>query len=109
MAVAVLAQIYAKGTSSAILGEDYAQASLIAESKLASLQLEENLEDAVLTGVEQDKYHWEIGLEDFIDETPSETESPLIAIKEVTLTVKWQSRGKERRLHLQTLRPNKLL
>jgi general secretion pathway protein I len=107
MAVTVIMQIYAKGTTSAILGEDYAQASLIAESKLTSLQLEEDLDDAVLSGVELDKYNWEIVLEDFIDENPAE--SPLIAIKEVTLTVKWESRGQERRLHLQTLRPNTLL
>ena len=104
MAIAIIFQIYSKGTTSAILGKEYAQASLIAESKLATLGIVESLDTAYLSGVENDKFHWQINIQDYIEESPGESEA-MIQLKEIELEMTWRSRGKERRLKLATLRP----
>ena len=104
LALGVLFQIYAKGTRSARLGEEYAQAIVIAESKLAEFSVIENLDSAGDRGRENDKYDWEVSIADHVDEDVADF-TPTWLLKELSVTVTWDSAGKTRSVHLQTLKP----
>ena len=104
LTLGVLFQIYAKGTTAAILGEEYAQAIVIAESRLAELSVRENLDKTGESGRENNKYDWEVTVEDFIDEEDLGF-TPTLLLKQVEVTVAWNSAGKRRAIHLQSLKP----
>ena len=97
-------QIYAKGMKSARLGEEYAQAVIIAESRLAEYSLLEKLEGTGDSGWENDKYNWEVSIDDYLDENPLE-ETPTWMLKQVRVVVTWGGAGKTRSVNLQTLKP----
>lgn len=100
----VISQIYAKGTSAALLGEEYAQAVAIAESKLAMAGRTESLETSEYRGLEHDKFNWTLTIEDYNDEATPLIDSPL-HLKAITLEVSWESNGKRRSIKLNSLRP----
>lgn len=106
LALGVMYQIYAKGTTSVLLGKEYAEAIAIAESRLALIGIEENYDNNYLSGTENDKYEWQITIQDyeFTDEESFEFEPPLL-LKEIELQVSWDSMGKHRSFRLHTLRP----
>jgi general secretion pathway protein I len=104
LSLGVLFQIYAKGTTAAILGEEYAQAIVIAESKLAELSVAGNLDGAENSGRENDKYDWEVSVEDYVDEEDLDF-TPTLLLKQVKITVTWNSAGKFRSVNLQSLKP----
>lgn len=103
LALGVLFQIYAKGTASAILGKEYNEALMVAESRLATLGITESLETMELSGTESDRYQWQITLRDYEQPDPSVV-MPL-TLKQVTLQVSWESKGKRRDITLHTLKP----
>lgn len=105
VALGIIFNIYAKGTTAAILGEEYAQAVAIAESRLAVLGISEELENTEIHGTDNDKYHWTISVNDYTDQTVSDFTSPL-ELRKVTVEVNWESRGKSRSIQLQTLKPS---
>ncbi len=104
LSLGVILQIYAKGTTSAILGEEYAQAVAIAESKLAAVGRSESLDDTETSGTEDDKYHWTITIQDYQSDSDSDFISP-ISLKKIHLDLHWQTKGKQRSIQLHTLRP----
>lgn len=106
LALGVMYQIYAKGTTSALLGKEYAEAVTIAESRLALIGIEEDFSNDYLSGTENDKYDWQITISDyeFTDEENFEFEPPLL-LKQVELEISWDSMGKRRSFILHTLRP----
>lgn len=104
MSLGILFQIYAKGTTSAILGGEYAQAIAIAESKLAELGISEDLEISERTGSENDKYNWHIISQDYIEDSPSDFISNF-SLKEITVEVYWDSQRNRRSIKLHTLKP----
>jgi len=108
LALGVLFQIYAKGTLSAILGEEYAQAIAIAESKLAETGISESLDISERSGMENDKYNWTITIQDYVEETPSEFVSKF-ALKDVTVEVYWKSLRNQRSITLHSLKPAPVL
>ena len=106
LALGVMYRIYAKGTTSAILGKEYAQAVAIAESKLAAVGVDESLDNDTFSGTEDDKYQWQITISDYdpADEQDPGFDPPL-KLKEIDLVISWDSMGKHRTVNLQTLRP----
>ena len=102
--LAILFQIYAKGTRTAILGEEYAHAIIIAESRLATLSALENLNKTEDSGRENDKYDWKVTTEDYIVNTVSDT-TPALLLKHVKVIVTWNSTGKTRSVNLNSLKP----
>lgn len=106
LALGVMYRIYAKGTTSAILGKEYAEAVNIAESKLAAAGVEESLDNGVSSGTENNKYEWQISVDDYEynDDGDNGFEQPL-QLKEIELLVSWDSLGKHRSINLHTLRP----
>ena len=101
----ILYQVYARGSTAAILAGEYAEALSIAESKLASAAVNGALSGLHFQGRSQDKYDWEIRTEDYGAAynvaNSSWTYSPALVLAGVS----WHSRGKLRRVDLQTLKP----
>lgn len=104
MVMGVIYQIYAKGTTASLLGEEYTQAVAIAESKLAMLGRSETMDASEYQGLEHDKYHWVLIIEDYDDEGSSKFTSSQ-HLKSVHIEVSWESGGKHRSIHLDSLRP----
>lgn len=104
LSLGVLFQIYTKGTTAVILGEEYAQAVVIAESRLAYATVFENLEVSETSGRENDRYDWEVSVEDYVDETASDF-TPVLLLKQVKVTVTWDSVGNSRSINLHSLKP----
>lgn len=106
LALGVMYQIYVKGAISALLGKEYAEAIIIAESRLALIGVEEDYNNNYLSGTENDKYEWRITIQDY--EYPEEESFefvPPLLLKEIELEVSWDSMGKQRSFRLHTLRP----
>jgi general secretion pathway protein I len=106
LALGVLYQIYAKGAATAVLGEEYAEAVSIAESRLALIGMKEELVNTTSSGNENEKYEWRITVQDYVPAV-SETSNlePPLVLKAIELEITWESLGKQRSLVLRTLRP----
>lgn len=104
VSLGIILQIYAKGTTSAILGEEYSQAVTIAESRLEELGTVRDMETAEMSGTELDKYHWEIRIDDYIPDDRQEFVEKM-RLKALTIEVSWQSRGKQRSITLHSMKP----
>lgn len=103
LALGVIFQIYAKGTTATVLAGDYAQAVAIAESRLAEIGLENESETATF-GEAGGKYAWEVRVTDYSDDSPAAIDSPMDLLG-VGVEVKWQERGKIRSVLLRTVKP----
>ena len=101
----ILYQIYAKGSTAAILAGEYAEALSIAESKLAGAAVNGALPGFHFRGRSQDKYDWEIRTEDYGADYNAANSSWAYSPALVSVGVSWHSRGKLRRVDLQTLKP----
>ena len=104
VSLGILFQIYAKGSTSAVVGGEYAQAIAIAESKLAEIGLSESLDAGDRNGSEINKFNWQISIQDYEEEQPTDFVSRL-SLKQVNVTVSWHSRGKQRSITLNTIKP----
>ena len=105
VALGILFQIYAKGTTASILAENYTEALVIAESKLAGVSASQSIDGLEMQGRELEKYDWEIRVQDYMNDVQDEDLSPLYALVSVEVDVSWHSRGKLRRVELRTLKP----
>lgn len=101
----ILFQIYAKGTTAAILAEEYAEALAIAESKLAGVSVNDAIPGYDLQGTTQDNYDWELRLEDYLDNNRETDPSSLFSLVSVDVNVSWHSQGRLHRVDLQILKP----
>lgn len=105
VALTIIFQIYAKGTTTAILGEEYSRAVAIAESKLAESVVYLNENNRQASGTENDKYHWTADIQDYT--SPDATDFvPVLELVNVKVEVSWNSRGKTHSVTLQSLRPH---
>lgn len=104
IASAVLFEGFSVGFRNARTADDFTQAVLIAQSKLAPTGVAEPLSAGVSSGEELDKYAWtvrvdpvEVALDD--SATPSQLQPFLVAVDVV-----WSDGGTERTVSLSTLR-----
>ncbi len=104
IASAALFEGFSVGFRNARTADDFAQAVLIAQSKLAPAGVAEPLSAGVSSGEELDKYAWtvrvdpvEVALDD--GATPSQLQPFLVAVDVV-----WSDGGTERTVSLSTLR-----
>ena len=104
LALGIVFQIYAKGTTAAILSEEYAQAITIGESKLAMADISGFPLYGEQYGWEKNKYKWTLESREFTGQSDADFILPL-SLMEIVVTVSWQSRGHERLIKLQTLKP----
>lgn len=105
ISVAALMRVFGTGLHSADLSAQYSRAALLAESRLASIGIEEPLAEGEQAGEFDDIYRWRttvvpyVGLDD--EEIPDNLP---VEVFEVTLEVLWDDSGQERSIVLQTLR-----
>ena len=105
MAMGILLRIFSGGVNTAAIASDYTQAIQIAESQLASVGIEEELETGEESGTIADRFRWQTvitpfdpGLDNFtVEDLPVE---PF----RVQVTVEWGEGKRTRSFSLNTLR-----
>lgn len=100
MVLTVVYQIFIQGGQTARLGQDYAQAVTIAESKLA--EYDKLRQAQIFDGTEQEKFVWQLMQEPYQDE-----ESANFRLGRITVEVSWPAFVSQRSLSLTALRPVK--
>lgn len=105
MTLSIIFQIYSKGTRSTLLGNEYAEAIIIAESQLAEMNSSELLELANVTKSEQSIYSVNLTVDDYIEPAEEDTSVSVLEYKRVEVSVNWSSAGQEREVKLVTLKP----
>ena len=100
----VLFQIYSTGARSTVLSNEYTRAVIIAQSRLASIGVEETPDIGEYTGAENDKYRWTTRIWPAVDEDSDLEINFHIIKREIEVEVNWDSLGKIRSLKLNTIR-----
>ena len=116
LAMGILMQIFSRGVNGAGLADQYAKATMMAESKLATLGVEAALQDGETTGKFDDTYQWRLRIQPYVDPTPKDAATlaasggvdieSLMAVRlfDVALTVEFQSDDRRaRQVQLNTL------
>lgn len=101
LVLSVTMQIFGSGSRSSRLTHEYAQATMIAKTKLAELQAGNN----ELSGTDMQRYHWQAQIQKASYSDPGMQDDyhrPFIT-NDVSVTVNWQSSGKQRRVKLDTV------
>jgi len=102
VSLGILFQIYSKGAYSARLADEYANAVIIAQSRLSNVGIE-SLPDVGIYEDNNEKFHWVTRVKAV--EEVNEWEQRLKLIKrEVEVEVSWQSKGGIRSIKLNTLK-----
>ena len=104
LSLTIIFQLYASGTTSGILGNEYTRAIAIAQSRMEMIGTVEDFQGYSRSGIESDKFYWNITVDEY-DPAGSNPDPPRIELKAVSITVTWDSRGQERSITLQTLKP----
>jgi len=75
ISLGILLRIFSSGLNTAMVAEEYTVATQIAESLMARNGIEEPLNIGEISGVEEEKYHWRVTVENYVNPaTEDETE-----------------------------------
>jgi len=103
--LSILLNIFSGGLRRTIVSEEYQQAVIIAQSKLATAGVESELEDGNAQGQIQDKYFWSIQVQPFnIEEVGLDAEQVNVSPYHVTVKVNWSAGNQDRQVELTTLK-----
>ena len=72
LAMGVLMQIFSRGVNGASLADSYAKATMFAESKLASIGIEDELKESAAAGKFDDDFSWALAVRPYQDPFPKE-------------------------------------
>ncbi len=72
VALGVMMQIFSRGVNGASIADHYAKATMYAESRLASVGVEETLKEGTTSGKFDDDYAWQVTIRPYLDPTPRE-------------------------------------
>lgn len=92
IALTVLLNIFSSGVQTISVTEDYNQAVQIAESLMASTQLETPLKTAQHTGTTLDKYHWTVSIQPYTVITETNTTTNPATLFKIKIIVEWERR-----------------
>ena len=105
LSLGVLMRIFGGGVKMAAVSEDYSRAVMLAESNLSAVGIEDTLEEGVVEGESEEKYHWTLSI------TPYQTEDEEIDLDTIPVKpyliesrVEWGSDERIRSVVLNTLR-----
>ena len=107
-ALALIYQVYARGSVAAILAEEYTIALGIAESQLATASVYDKPLANTDNGTVLDKYHWQVTTERWEDTQIAEPEHSRYRLKKVSVQVSWQSQNGARQINLNGIKPQKI-
>ena len=103
--LSILLNIFSSGLRRTIISEEYQQAVIIAQSKLATVGVEKELENAAGQGKVQDKYSWSVQVQPFdVGSMGLDEDSVKLAPFLVTVRVEWFAGKNNRLLELHTLK-----
>lgn len=97
MVLITLYQLHIKGNKIALLGQDYAQAVVIAESMLAEFDGSQSLQRA---SGQVNRFQWQRQIQAYLPEQES-----LLPLVRVEVSVSWLTAGQPRIIQLSTLKP----
>ena len=100
VSLGIIFQIYSKGAQSARLADDYANAVMIAQSRLATIGIETFPDDGVYED-NNEKYYWITRVSSDENDTGLE-ETHKVIKRNIEIEVYWQSMNKERSIKLNT-------
>lgn len=101
LGLAALMQVFATGLRSAATAENYARATMLAESRLASVGVEQPLAAGESSGDFEDGYRWRVVITPYQE---AEMDA-LVEVFQVNVTVSWgEEAERARAVTLQTLR-----
>ena len=101
----ILLNIFSSGLRRALVSEEYQQAVIIAQSKLAAAGVEEALDDGTQQGEIQQKYFWSVQVQAFnLEKMGLDLEEESILPYQVTVTVEWLAGKSNRQLELTTIK-----
>ena len=116
LAMGILMLIFSRGVNGAGLADQYAKATMMAESKLATVGIESVLQEGETTGKFDDDFQWRLQVTPYVDPTPKDPAAlatsggvdieSLMAVRlfDVSLTVSFQSDDRrDRQVMLNTL------
>ena len=103
LSLGVIFQIYSTGARSTVLSDEYARAVIIAQSRLASIGVDELLDIGEYTGAEN-KYQWITRISPTEDDSIDLETNFRIAKREVEVEVSWKSWGNTRSIQLNTIK-----
>jgi type II secretory pathway pseudopilin PulG len=103
--LALLFRINAGSSATAVLADEYVQATTLGRSLLAEQGATERSLNFTKTGVELEKYHWRVSSQPLRTATSRDGGKPLFALREIAVEVTWQSRDKARQVELRTATP----
>jgi len=105
LSLGIILNIFSTGLRTAIISEEYIQATAIAESLLAKTGTEFPLEETNNQGIDNDKYHWRIEILPFTGLAGDfdAEQFPVNAFR-VDISVTWQEGKTSRSMVLTTLK-----
>ncbi len=105
ISLGVLFEIFSTGMRASRSAEEFTRATLLAESKLATIGIEQELEEGETTGDFEDGYTWHLNVRHYrLGGEEAEGLPPPIEAYEVVVTVSWGQGSSDRSVSLTTLR-----
>jgi general secretion pathway protein I len=103
--ITIMLNIFSGGLRRAMVSEEYQQAVIIAQSKLAAAGVEEELDNGEQSGDIEEKYFWSVQMEAFdlgtLDLDPENQKAVPFQVK---VTVEWLAGQDNRRFELTTIK-----
>lgn len=104
----ILLNIFSSGLRRAIVSEEYQQAVIIAQSKLAAAGVEEALVNGSQEGDVEEKYFWQVQAQSFdLDAMGLDGGEQNVMPYQVTVVVEWLAGKNNRQLELTTIKLSK--
>ncbi|NOQ12860.1 MAG: prepilin-type N-terminal cleavage/methylation domain-containing protein [Methyloprofundus sp.] len=108
LSLGILLNIFSGGLRRTIVSEEYQQAVIIAQSKLAAAGVESELEDADGQGKIQEKYAWSVRAQPLdIEKIGLDDEKTRLSPYQVTVRVEWSAGKNDRQVELTTIKLSK--
>ena len=106
LSLGILLKIFSAGVNTALVAEDYTAAIQIAESLMAKTGVETPLQAGQDSGLENEKYHWQVEVSPFEFNPENVDPTALTAVLfKVKVTVSWgDDNVNDRQIELTTLK-----
>ena len=103
--ITILLNIFSGGLRRVMVSEEYQQAVIIAQSKLAAAGVEEELENGKQSGNIEEKYFWSVQVEAFdLGTLDLDSENHMAVPFQVKVTVEWLACQDNRQFELTTIK-----
>ena len=101
----ILLNIFSGGLRRTMVSEEYQQAVIIAQSKLAAVGIEEPLDEGMQDGEIEGKYFWTVQVQAFnLEAMGLDLEEEKVLPYQVTVSVEWAAGRDKRRFELTTIK-----